>query len=73
MLDLEMVAKIKQEELQREIEQSRFVDRSHSPLRLTISRLSHGLIRLGMWLDRRMGQTPSIRAADSASIKSSKA
>jgi hypothetical protein len=73
MFELEMLAKAKQRDIQREIEQSRFVDRSHSPLRLSISRISKGLIRLGMWLDRRTGETPSIPAANSATIKSSRA
>jgi len=72
MLELELLAKAKQRDIEREIEQSRFVDQSHSPLRIAISRVSKGLIRLGMWLDRRMGETPSIPAANSATIKSSR-
>ncbi|MFQ5944109.1 MAG: hypothetical protein ACE5JF_11200 [Anaerolineales bacterium] len=67
MLELELIARSRQEDMQREVEQTqimREVAWPQSPLQQAVTRFSRSLIRLGEWLIHQMGKRPPIRKGD---------
>ena len=60
MLELELLARARQEDIQREFKRQQLIRaaiRPRSPFRSAISGISRSLCRLGAWLERRMGES----------------